>query len=108
MIMPRERMARNPLPKFLPNALAKRIKYALVPDECSHVRHLTGRNGEVLNLSNKEHQRKSLAALLAKKNWTERSRLSQLYSISKTRELSMQECSEIFRICSWKHGGIDE
>ena len=106
--MPHDRCYRNALPKFLPNALAKKIKWALVPDECSHVKQLTERHGEVINLSNKTLQRMSLAALLAKKNWTEKSRLSQLYSISKTRKLTMKECSEIFRICAWKHGALDE
>ena len=89
------------------SSLESKVKWALVPMECSTVRRLRHRSGEVVNLTNKEAQQRSLAALLAKKGWAEKTRLGQLYSLSKTRVLTMNECSEIFRICSWKHG-LDE
>lgn len=78
-----------------------------VPDFCSTVKVLTDRVGEVINLTNREAQRRSLAALLARKHWLPRTRLSQLYAISKQRELTMKECCDIFRLVGWPHEGDD-
>lgn len=78
-----------------------------IPEFCSEVRRLTDRVGEVLNLKDKESQRRSLAALLAKKHWKPRTQLSRLYSLSKTRELTLKECLDVFRLVCWRHGDED-
>ena len=71
------------------------IKHA---EMCSEVRILTHRIGEVQNLADPVLQRRSCAALLAKKYAREHFRLGQIYSALKRRELTDAECADVERI----------
>lgn len=71
------------------------IKHA---EMCSEVRILTHRIGEVQNLADPVLQRRSCAALLAKKYAREHFRLGQIYSALKKRELTDGECADVERI----------
>lgn len=60
--------------------------------------------GVVVNLPAPLSQKRSLAAMLARKHRFGGGRLAQLGSVSRARELTEKECEAIFEAVGWAHG----
>lgn len=78
----------------------------LKDSQSSPVRFPKERLGEVVNLANPEEQRRSVAAILAKKYKETNQALKNVYNASISRELSEKECSLVFRIMEEMDGRI--
>jgi hypothetical protein len=85
----------------LDRALARRVIVMagiLFRPENGPVRILTERIGEVANLSNPYDNRRSIAALLAKKYFERHQRLRNIFNAGQGRELTEREVNEVFEL----------
>jgi len=85
---------------FDPNtAISKMVRDQMKQDSLmGPVIRIEARIGEIANLPDPEEQRRSCAAILAKKYQDRSQRLRNLYNAMHRRILSEEECADVFRI----------
>ena len=93
----------------VPGLLGRQIRFALAGSgENGPVRILSHRVGELANLPDPETQRRSCAAILAKKHCEHSQRLRNIYNAMARRELTLDEIDSVFAIIRSLYGHDSE